>query len=181
MTKPLDESYFEWLYSQVAPVEVQDPKLTYWKLLKELYSKEFVWIIPNDDNRIEDGKELRREFIHEEGLEDVDPHWIDLGCSMLELIMGLSRRLEFEADAGEPHYWFWHLIANIGLERYTDKSRRSRRVIDEILDTVIFRTYGSDGHGGLFPLDNPQKDQRKVELWYQLSAYVVEHMSTKGG
>lgn len=170
--EPLDELYFVWLYRQVASPDITEPSLTYWKLLKELFTKEFVWLIPNDDNRLEDGKELRAEFLREESIHDVDRGWIELGCSVLELMIGLSRRLAFEAE-GEPHYWFWHMIDNLGIG-YSDSERFPKTTIRNKIDKLIFRTYGKDGRGGLFPLNHPSKDQRKVELWYQLSAYVLE-------
>lgn len=171
--QPLDELFLKWLYSQVADPDVLDPRRTYWKLFRQLYSKEFVWIIPNDDNRIEDGKELRLEFIAREDQYDVDPHWVDLGCSFLELMVGLSRRLEFETG-GESHYWFWQLAINLGIESCTDVSRYSESDVDDILDTVIWRTYDRKGHGGFFPLRNRCINQKNVEIWYQLAAYVNE-------
>lgn len=171
--KPLDELYFIWLYRQVANPDIAEPSLTYWKLLKELFTKEFVWLIPNDDNRIEDGKALRIEFIQDEGLTEVDRDWIELGCSMFELMVGLSRRLAFEAE-GEPHFWFWTMMENLGIHKYSDDRRFARIHINKILDRVIFRTYKENGFGGLFPLKHPEQDQRNVELWYQLSAYVLE-------
>jgi hypothetical protein len=51
-------------------------------------------------------------------------------------------------------------------------SNRSLSVVDEILERVIGRTYRPDGRGGFFPLRYAEKDQREVELWYQLNAYV---------
>lgn len=172
-TKPLDELYFAWLYRQVADPDVTDASLTYWKLLRELFTREFTWKVPNDDNRSEDGKELRTEFINDELIDNVDSAWLELGCSMLELMVGLSRRLAFEAE-GEPHYWFWDLMENLGIHNYSDDRRLQKKLISEILDRVIFRTYKRNGEGGFFPLCVSAKDQRKVELWYQLSAYVLE-------
>lgn len=174
MNKPLDELYFVWLYSQVGDPEIKNPDFTYWGMLKQLFTKEFIWLIPNDDNRIGDGKDLRSEFVDTEGLQDVDLDWMNLGCSMLELLIGLSRRLSFEVD-GEPRDWFWHLIRNLKLDKYTDKNHvRNQQQIDDILDRVIFRTYHGDGQGGIFPLRHARRDQREVELWYQLNAYVLE-------
>lgn len=172
-SEPLDETYLKWLYSQVAE---QDSTVTYWKLFKQLYTTEFVWLVPNDDNRLEDGKALRLEFIRHEGIDydDVDPDWITIGCSVLELMVGLARRLEFEAD-GKPHYWFWRLVYNIGLLPYHDGVRRyPRQRIQDTLDMIIFRQYDRHGNGGFFPLRGPCADQRNVEIWYQLSAYVLE-------
>jgi hypothetical protein len=171
--QPLDELFLIWLYSQVADPDDQDSSRTYWKLLRQLYTTEFFWLIPNDDNRIEDAKQLRREFLDAQGIDSVDRNWMELGCSVLELMVGLSRRLSFEAD-GEPHYWFWQLIINLDLERYPDSRRFTSDRIDDILDRVIWRTYDRNGHGGFFPLKRRCKDQRNVELWYQLSAYVLE-------
>lgn len=178
MKEPLDELYFVWLYGQVGDTLIENPTRTYWKMLRQLYTKEFVWIIPNDDNRIEDGKELRYEFVDDSKLTDVDPGWLQLGCSMFELLVGLSRRLSFEAG-GEPRDWFWQLIDNLGLygyhdKRYNTKPETSEKVIDTILDRVIWRNYSANGRGGLFPLKHPRQDQTGVELWYQLNAYVME-------
>lgn len=172
--KPLDELYFRWLYSQVAD---EDTPPTYLKLFRQLFTTEFLWLIPNDDNRLEDGKALRREFLTDQAIDprDVDPDWIELGCSVLELVVGLSRRLEFEAG-GQPHYWFWKLLENIGVRNYHDGVRRyPRQHIDEVLHTIIFRQYNRHGLGGFFPLQGPCEDQRNVELWYQLEAYVLEN------
>jgi len=174
MSKPLDELYFVWLYSQVGDPNLKNPSRTYWRMLRQLYVKEFVWIIPNDDNRIEDGKDLRYEFVDEKELKNVDSMWMQLGCSVLELLVALSRRLSFEAE-GPPQDWFWHLIENLGLQGYNDRKRYREEEIDDILDRVIWRTYEFDGRGGLFPLSEPKQDQKYVELWYQLSAYVLEN------
>jgi hypothetical protein len=175
---PLDESYFRWLYSQVCDVEEIRPSRTYWGLLRQLYVTEFVWIIPNDDNRADDGKDLRAFFAKEMGLYDyagiIDPVWESLGCSMLELLIGLSRRLSFQAE-GEPRVWFWRLIKNANLLLDCDLRKFPRAEISEKLDRIIWRKYEYNGHGGLFPLRDSYADQREVELWYQMQAYVIQN------
>jgi hypothetical protein len=172
-TAPLDELYFGWLYSQVESVEIADPSRTYWEILKQLYSTEFLWIIPNDDNRAEDGKALRHKFISEEVLVQVDQNWLELGCSMLELMIALSERLSFDED-GDLDSWFWELMENLELERYNDNTDIPVDEVNEILLDVIWRTYKRSGRGGLFPLRRAKEDQRDVELWYQLQNYVLE-------
>lgn len=173
MNKPLDELYLEWLYHQVGDPTITNPNRTYWRILKQLYDKEFVWIVPNDDNRIADGRDLRYEFVDTTNLRNVDEGWYNLGCSMLELLVGLSRKLSFTCD-GEPRDWFWHMMHNLKLARYHDGKEYSQELVNDILDRVIWRHYKYDGRGGIFPLKNPKEDQTKVELWYQLSAYVIE-------
>lgn len=172
---PIEEGYFVWLYSQVASEGEENPSETYWQLLRTLYEKEFLWFIRNDDNRCEDGKKLRVEYFEEEGLGDVTEDWVAKGCSMLEILVALARRLDFEVEEGVS-YWFWKMMENLELERYNDRTIFAKEVIDKTLNEVIFRTYKPNGHGGLFPLREPKEDQTKVELWYQLNAYLVENM-----
>lgn len=178
MNVPIDELYFEWLYSQVGDTQATNPSRTYWCMFRLLFTKEFVWIVPNDENRLEDGKDLRQEFVDELNLRNVDQVWMNLGCSVLEMLVALSRRLAFEGE-GESSSWFWIMIENLGLNRYNDRKKsRSRQFpeqeIHEIVERLIWRNYDHDGNGGLFPLRNPQDDQRKVEIWYQLCSYIVE-------
>jgi hypothetical protein len=170
----LDELYLNWLYEFIADPKVANPDRTYWHLAHHLYTKEYFWLIPNDDNRAEDGKFLREEFIETLKLndDDVDPHWMDEDCSFLEMLIALSRRLSFQGE-GEPRDWFWHLIDNLGLD-ISDRQRFPKSKVDEVLDRIIWRTFSRDGSGGLFPLKHPRRDQRDVEIWSQLNSYLVE-------
>jgi hypothetical protein len=170
---PLDELYFTWLYEQVADPDFEDEGLTYWEVLKVLFKTDFAFVIRMDENRVEDGKALRRKFIAEQSLSGVPDHWIEIGCSVLELMLGLAERLEFLAD-GKTHYWFWELMGNLGLRRYNDSQEIPYEDVEEILNKVIFRQYDADGYGGFFPLRRPQRDQRGLELWAQLNDYVQE-------
>lgn len=173
MNEPLDELYLTWLYSQTGSVKLKSKSRTYWSLLRRLYCKVFVWIIPNDDNRVEDGKDLRYEFVADLGLRNVDQDWMELPCSMLEMLVALSRRLAFEAE-GEPRDWFWQMLTNLEINQYNDRTHIPDDELDDRLNIVIWRTYEPDGIGGLFPLKWPERDQRDIELWYQLSAYILE-------
>lgn len=174
MSEPLEELYFTWLYSRVASPRLRSPVRTYWKLLQQLHHKEFIWLVPNDDNRVEDGRALRYEFLNEQQIVGVDIHWMELGCSMLEMLVALSDRLAFEAE-GEPGDWFFHLLRNLELDGCNDRDILPEKEIDEILDRVIWRNFRPDGSGGLFPLRRAAQDQRRVEIWYQMSAYILEH------
>lgn len=174
MQRPLEELYLRWLYSQVGSFDKASP--TYWTLFECLHDKQFVWVVPNDDNRAEDGRDLRQEFLRAEGILRYDEKWDRLGCSMLELLIALSRRAEFEAESfGDTSDWFWHFLEMIEIDKYHDGKRFPAKKIDDILDGVIWRTYEYDGGGGLCPLQDPAEDQREVEIWYQLSAYILEH------
>jgi hypothetical protein len=174
-SSPLDELYLNWLYSQVGDVNRRNPAKTFWSILRLLYKKEFVWFVANDDNRVEDGKNLRYDFLRESHIDTVDRNWIEMPCSFLEMLLGLARRLCFEAE-GTTDGWFWHLMMTLGLDKYSDRTQIPHDDVEDILNTVIFRTYRQDGQGGLFPLKNNHgRDQREVEIWYQLNAWLLEN------
>ena len=172
MSELLDEQYLEWLYGQVASTRRRDPSRTFWSLMRQLYKEEFVWIVPNDGNRVEDGRDLRYEFMRERNITPED-EWMGLGCSFLEMLIALARLLSFETNK-TSRFWFWHLLENIGLDSYTD-NRYNEEYVDEVIKRVIWRRYAGDGHGGLFPLRDADDDQRKVELWYQASDYLLQN------
>ncbi len=168
----LDEGYLNWLCSLVGPVRNPNPKRTYFLLEEQLFLKDFTWSIPNDDNRSEDGKALRQEF-----LEDytVDTSWMASPCNVLEMLVSLARRVSFESF-GTPDQWFWKLIENLGFGDLTDEAYTytTGEYVDVVLDNLLRRTYEPDGRGGLFPLTDPNQDQRQVEIWYQMAAYLLE-------
>jgi hypothetical protein len=164
MTQSLDEAYFLWLGSQLREKETTKE---YWDLCHILHEKEFVHQVANDDNRMEDGKALRREFRADWRLDDSP-------ASMLEVIIALSRRIAWDAG-GDARGWAWQLIKNLKLERAYDPIGPRKRVwIDNTLEALIWRNYDADGNGGFFPLAFPERDQRKVEIWYQMGAWIDE-------
>lgn len=169
-----DDRYFEWLYASIGSVRNRNPSRSYWSLAKKLYSQPFVWFVPNDDNRALDGVELRQLFISDWGREGITRHWLELDCSMLEMLIALSRRASYESY-GTPGGWFWKFMENLGI-RYTDDliEISIEEEIDDAVMRINERTYGANGEGGLFPLKRPHTDQRDTELWYQLMAYLDE-------
>lgn len=172
----LDARYLDWLYKFVGSAQNRNPSRSYWVLLEVLFTKEFRWFIPNDDNRVVDGQELREEFIDETGAER-NELWLEEGCSMLEMLIALSRRLEFDDETTTAFEWFWVLMDNIGLRPFVDDTYSDEFKVDVevILDRVIERTYKTNGQGGLFPLKHAREDQREVEIWYQMAAYLSEN------
>lgn len=171
----LDERYLNWLYSQVARSRSRSRARTHWHLFRQLQDTIFVAFVPHDENRIADGRDLRYEFLAEFEDEQGDSKWTKAPCSMLELLIVLSRALAFEMDDSVSP-WFWHLIEVLELEKFNDLEYddHSREVIATTLERVIWRRYEPSGKGGLFPLRKPAEDQRDVELWYQMNAYLIE-------
>lgn len=175
----LDDVYLTWLYSLVSSVQNTNPSNNHWKLLRVLYTTAFYGYVPNDDNRSADGKDLRIEFLQSTGYPLYDPYgnWFDLDCSVLEMLLALARRAAFEDEAeGSPVEWFWRMIHNLELDSYTDDifEISVQETVEEVLARLNERKYARNGAGGLFPLSNTRIDQRTVELWTQMSAYLLE-------
>lgn len=175
MSQTVDEIYFQWLTDRVDFDFGKSNGATYIGLMGQLHTKEFVWVVPNDDNRLEDAMELRHRFLNETGI--TKPGDLLLGVpplSVLEVILGLSLRCAFNGG-GYPPNWAWRLIENLDLHNMSDPISSSKaEKIDDILETLIYRNYEPDGTGGFFPLTRPIDDQRKIEIWYQMNAYLDE-------
>jgi hypothetical protein len=174
MAEPIEDLYLNWLYAKVAYSDApSSPSVSYHKLLQTLHSIEFVWVVAMDENRAQDGLELRNEFIRQAHICDAPDSWYNMPCSVLEMLIAFSRRAAFETEYSSDE-WFWMFLANIGLDDLHDSSAGLVALVTSVIDTVIWRTYDPDGHGGLFPLDDPEHDQRGVEIWHQFCEYLVD-------
>jgi hypothetical protein len=161
-----EQDYFEWLVSQI---EIPNER-TYWDLFNRMYDLEFYWIVPKDENRVQDGLDLRYQFS-----ERLRNKLNSKGISILEVLVALSRRVAFIAGDGNAPQWAWKLIKNLRLSKMSDPWNDFKAVrTEEILYTLVWREYRIDGRGGFFPLKQPVDDQTKVEVWYQMNAYVNE-------
>lgn len=172
--------YLRWLAPQIRSDSDGHPGRTYFGLLDIMFEKEFVELVPNDSNRIGDGLDLRVEFCREINLSRrevaafLDKEQPHPPCSFLEVLIGLSRRLAFNAG-GIPEGWAWTLMNNLTLHRITDPIGRGKfRRARDIMDVCINRQYSPDGVGGFFPLLHPLEDQTRIEIWYQMAAYINE-------
>ena len=172
--------YFDWLCEYAGLNDVNG--YSYRSLADLLYCKMFRSFVPHDENRIADGQALREEFITDNNL-DFDDEASDLlnvdDCSVLEMIVALAKRMDFEVyDPDRPTdrvpEFVMVLLTNLGLDIYDDDSDTDYAAIDDILNILINRTYEPDGYGGLFPLDCPEEDQTKVEIWQQMMLYLRE-------
>lgn len=179
MSAPLDELYFTWLYANIGSLKVKNPTRTHWRMARQLYTKEFVWFIPYDENRAADGQDLRLEFMADYELDEIDAEWMEMGCSMLEMLVALAKRIAFQAD-GMVFSWFWEMIENMGIRAHESSDQhydeRIAQIVDNAMNRVIERTYASDGQGGLFPIPGTLVDQRELDIWYQMNAYLMSDL-----
>lgn len=178
----MEQDYFHWLCELVNVDRTED---SYWLLARELHDRTFYSLIPHDENRALDGLELREEYLRNCNY----PKYLDIKgeCSVLEMLIGLARRMDFETSnpydfedtRDRTEYWFWQMLENLGLTRYSDGEYaflkdEAMATVDWVIDNLLKRKYEPNGNGGLFPLEHFHENQCNVEIWYQMAAYLAE-------
>lgn len=171
--------YFDWLCEKIN----LRPGL-YDILISHLHSLPFTWIVELDSNRAEDGLVLRGEFhANKYEIEAME----DMPCSVLEALIGLALKMDYildDDDKGDrTRIWFWEMIDNLGLDRFTDsflggpfgKNIDRTNDITEICQIWLNREFDYSGNGSPFPLKNPHDDQRRLHMMAQLNEYILEN------
>ena len=171
------DPYFEWLYFLAGGNKKHK---MYKELLSTLHEKIFRPRLQMDNNRGNDGLQLRVDFQNEHG------PWgssVNRGpCTFLEFLIGLARRMSFlmygEGSDYRTDFYFWRLIGNLGLMKCTDEKftvMNGEFFVDDAVYRINERQYCADGSGGLFPLKRAEKDQRNAEIWYQMQSWLLEN------
>ena len=176
------ELYFNDLCKMVGVDEGGDHR-SYYLLAKTLHSIGFYALVERDDNRGRDAELNRRDFAKVYRLTDEEFEQIDrYPASVFEMLIALCMRMVGIVVEGYDHgfttkVFFWELMRNLDLERFSDDSFDKfggEFAVKTIVNQWLERRYSYDGKGGLFPLTFPNEDQRKVEIWYQMMAYLLE-------
>jgi len=161
----------------------------YGLLIDRLYEIEFYSVLPMDNNRLMDGRVLRDEYLMNERSLHGASHLPDFPCTVLEMMIGVARRLEFEVYGGPFDRpigeWFWELVKNLELEWCDNESIEydGYNLIDFAINQLVSREYKANGGGGLFPLRRKVPhgegagDQKRVEIWYQMNSWIMENFS----
>lgn len=172
----LNNKYFEWMCSLVCDTKTR--RMLYRKLLIRLHDISFQVVVCMDENRAEDGIDLRYRFGEECDFPDamIATYLDDRPCSVLEMMVALVVRFEEhimdDPDIGNrTGKWFWAMIKNLGLDDMSDDYFDPNQV-DNSINRLLNREYCSDGTGGLFRIPDCRYDLRTVEIWYQMSWYL---------
>lgn len=167
--------YFDYLCREVG---IGGPSgRPYRRLASWLLAKPFTSDIVGDRNRIADGVELR--YGYSDALNGV--------CRVLEVLVAMCQKMVYMADGMVPNRenleseWFFIMIENLGVASLTDdiwdqSASDAEEIMTEHIGIWLRREYDYDGSGGIFPLEHPRDDQAKVELWYQMNAYLMEQI-----
>lgn len=176
MIKNETDQYFKFLCSIITDVDF-DPS-QYQKLLSRLHQENFVWILPDDENRARDGLSLRVEFGCSIGKSELNSKLdsVKHPCTVLEMMVALAKRCELEImedmDVGRRvGRWFKVMIRSLGVN-YEKDDIYDGSFVDFIISGFISREYEPNGDGGLFYIPNMNIDMRRMEIWYQMHTYL---------
>lgn len=182
----VNRRYFNWLCdnSGLYSVDLVDGK-TYSFLANILYNTQYSYIIPNDKNRMQDGKDLADSFIVEcNGIREWHDILTSRPPSILAVLYALAIRWEdnimYDYRYGNrSHVWFMEMLDNLGLLQYDDAhcTEETEYIIARVLERFIYRVFDPAGNGSPFPIKNPTRDQREIELWLQLNDYIYDKYS----
>ena len=170
----INDEYFEWLCDLIDSRRYSN-RTSYCRLLAHLHNIEFTWCLSRDENRADDGIQLRRRYAL--ALNDMSLSDYILGpCSVLEMMIAPAIRCEEtimdDALMGDrTGQWFWGMIHNLGLSSMRD-TEFDIDYVDDVIARLLNREYEPDGRGGLFTVRHCTHDMRTVEIWCQLSWYL---------
>ena len=141
-------------------------------LMKKLYSIPFYSDIAHDKNLIDKVIDFRWEI----GYVGVDkPSVFEV---LVMLSMDIERNIMHKTEAGNrTSSWFWAMLCNLGFQDFDDEcyDDYADECIDEGVDILLERTYDRDGNnGGLFIIERPEQDLRRVPLWTQACWWLRE-------
>lgn len=170
----MDDKYFEWLLKKIEPEGLEN--FNYYELCKWLFERPFIWSIRNDANRAADGIALRKDYI--QSGKKISQSLMSRQCSVFEMLVALSVRVDNDI-LGDPtvyngHILFWVMIENLGLDVYDDPFF-DPEAVDEILDIWLKRRFREDGSGSIFCVKNCVRNQKKIEIWFQMCDFLNEN------
>ena len=166
----VEDEYFRWLANTIDDAPgIRERR----DLYIQLHNTVFLWspMVPNDRNLLGHVASKRAQF---------EEYWLvapalherfyNKPATVFEVLLTISDHMAFLVN-GSAARCFRLLLANLELD-----CRSTRSEIDEKLVIFMERRYDNDGSGGgLFPLHAPDRNQRRVELWYQINAYILEN------
>lgn len=164
------DDYYCWLLEKIGVLHGEYEQ--YLLLMQYLYSREYEYMLEMDSNRASGGLALRDLYATEAGIyvEDVK----DGPCVGLEMLISMAMHM-CDYTSIPVKDCFWELMKNLDLLQYTDDEYCEPAIASRI-DIWLYRQYGDDGIGSLFPMSNdPIPGYSSMETWNQMHKYIVKN------
>lgn len=180
MKNRIVDEYFDYICNLICDSKFKRNKKAYSKLLYFLFDTPFRYSMEMDENRYQDGLNLRYRFAVEYRYSE---HYIfdmlsDRDCSVLEMMVSVANRCE-ESCIDDPElgsqtgFIFWKMVESLGLI-YSENRYFDLEFVDYTIQRFLNREYFENGEGGLFTLRFPRRDMTTVEIWMQACWWLNE-------
>lgn len=163
-------NYYIWLL-EIVDVDPEDHLN---RLCWALFNTEFQWDIPMDKNRAADGLDLRKQYEWSHKVKNLLPEW----CSALEMMVALCDRIETEimsCDTFGDRTGLWFRIILHFLHQEIDSCDTFLSFCDSFKMKSITKCFEKGSDFRLFLSKKWPKNGQKVEIWYQMHAFLVEN------
>lgn len=186
-------SYVEWLESFTIDERMDSSRrVSYHKLIMQLWEIEFEPSVGNDHDRAAEGLELRSRYndilARKAGEGDfVTPDVCAIfgECRVLEMLVALSMRMyDLMQDMGiynSVSRWFWEIMSNVGFDildddtwNESDEAAFSNEQFVRYSCDEIMQGFGQavGKKGGWFYVE----DWDSIEIWYQMHRYLKQYV-----
>ena len=111
---------------------------------------DFVWYIPEDEDKVIQALRMRDEYCYETGM----PSPRQAPASFLEVFVSITDTLTAMLYQDRESFTK-SILLNVGARSYSDDGRLPSEIHEEALkiaERVMYRTYSRNGTGGLFRL-----------------------------
>lgn len=162
--------YIDWIKNRFLTTDRLDED-TQDYYIRLLHSVPFTFSIQMDENRYDDGINLRYRYSDE---CNVPAFMIDdtIDCSVFEMLAALSIRCSEDIMGENPGFWFWDWAGNV----FGGFDNLDEHYILKRIYSWIGRKFDKNGFGSPFPIrKNTTSDQRKTEIWFQMLGYIHEN------
>lgn len=169
--------YYIWLLEKID----FDSHSEYSHLLEYLHNKNYIWNNPMDENRSEDGLNLRIRFEDESDYADYSS--LTRPSSVLEMLIAFAERINTDvmSDNYSTAYFFWLMLDNLGCNKFKDDSFDATEV-----DILLNQWLNPIEKGGksyqkreikkwLFPLKSGKTAEEGLDEWERMQRFVMEN------
>lgn len=140
------------------------------ELLRYLFEVDYIWTIHLDENRAQDGIDLRCLYANLNKLTiDI---FQDKPCSMLEMLIAFANRIENDfmgsAEGNNAPRWFYQMLVSLGIAEDMKRFDKSR------VDHALIKFFNHQI--ALFDIPGIEK----LQLWDQLNSW-LNNLTNIGG
>lgn len=173
------EEYFNWLVDSLnlnAGYKIQ-----HYSLFKALHNISYEYFNVMDENRYQDGIDLRYRFGSDTNIPYYDiTECIDIcECSVLEMLVALILKIDnmitYDPKDSLKAELFVDIAKSLGINEQIN-ANFNQEYVNQCIFNWLHGQYEVNGQGGIITVQYPRQDMRTVDHWTQVMWYVNEKL-----